>query len=408
MYNAFSGGGMAHCPSEVLQLAERIKRIHGDVRVVREASGWHVYCASPMCLERHGVVELNKKHLAINAEKHLAIGKFARRRGTYNQDNVARCMKTGTNYRVSQLMKMRSLDQRGISRYDHNAKVTITDTSKSLVPDGKGNMIPDVPGVCVPLSVLAPEHPAIMYLTERHFKVADLEAQFDAQFCLQELPESADKGRFYKRFAGGFRDTPQNRIILYGHTMGVRKIWQARYIEIAQNGYRYVLHPYSNEMVPVARKTDKGWEPLPGFSKEYFDPAKYKTAFGAKRNETVMGFDAAAAWNERNGRSKADALVFITEGPLDAARIFPFGPAVAVLGKHMSHNQASLLCAKFGKFILVGQNDAASKTEAMPKWVYALSEFTGNIKTFTVPSDVKDVGELTPERVKPLIEEYLK
>lgn len=401
--------GKAHCPSEVVALAERIKRIHGDVKVVKEASGWHIYCASPICLERHGAVELSKKHLAINAEKHLMIGKYSRFRGTkFNNELVARCMKTGTNYSITQLLTMPTLERRDIAVYDHAARMTVTDTSASLVMDERGNMIPDVPGTCVPLTTLPESHPARLYLAQRWYHISDLEAQFSANFCTQELPEDSEKNRFYRRFSGGFRDTPQNRIVLYGHVLGVRKIWQARYVEIKSQGYNYILHPYANEMVAVAKKEGDEWLRLPGYDKADFDPAKYKTAFGAKRNETVMGFDAALAWNARQGRSKADSMVAITEGPLDAARIFPFGPAVAVLGKHMSYHQASLLCSHFGRFLLVGQNDSASKNEAMPKWVHALSEFTTNIKHFPLPAEFKDVGEMRPDQLQPLIEPYMK
>ena len=398
----------AHTPPEVLVFAQRIQAIHGAVRVCHEASGWHIYCASPICLERHGAIELVKKHLAINADKYLGLGKYANQRGTRNQDNVSRCMKTSTSYRVSDLLKMPPIDQRGFSKYDHGT-VTVTDTRNSLVEDEKGNLIPDVPGDTVPLSSLPADHPARIYLAQRQYRIEDLEQQFSAAFCTKEAPESSDKGRFYKRFAGGFRDTPQNRIILFGYAMGVRKIWQARYIELADATHRYILHPYSNELVAVSQRGEGGrWQPMPGYTKDVFDPAKYKTAFGGKRNETVMGFDAAVAWNEVRGRSRQNSVVAITEGPLDAARLFPYGPAVAVLGKHMSHNQAALLCSKFGKFVLVGQNDDASQLEAMPKWVFALNEFNPEIKHSPVPTDVKDVGELSPERAGELFQPFLQ
>jgi hypothetical protein len=44
----------SHVPPEVLVFAEKLQTIHGATKVVREESGWHVYCASPICLERHG------------------------------------------------------------------------------------------------------------------------------------------------------------------------------------------------------------------------------------------------------------------------------------------------------------------------------------------------------------------
>jgi hypothetical protein len=269
----------------------------------------------------------------------LGLGAFRRLRGTYNADKSARCMKTGTNYSVSTLLRMKPLAARGIRANDSSPKITINDTSRSLVRDANGNMVPDVPGATVPLTELPADHPAIFYLTQRGYTAAALVHQFGAAWCTQELPEDAAKGRFYKRFAHGFRDTPQNRIVLFIDIYGVRRGWQARYLEHSADGVKHVFHPYTSQWVAVARKIDDKWEPLPGFEKERFDLSKYKTAFGAKRNEVVMGLDAAVRWNTAMRPGKP-ALCVVSEGPLDAAR---FGaPGLAVLGKSLSDNQASL------------------------------------------------------------------
>src|SRR5690606_5592793 len=47
-----------------------------------------------------------KKHLAINADMALGLGDYAMIRGTYDADLVARCMKTGTPYRVSEPIRI--------------------------------------------------------------------------------------------------------------------------------------------------------------------------------------------------------------------------------------------------------------------------------------------------------------
>lgn len=175
---------MAHVPSEIVRLAERLKLRHGNVRIVKEKSGYHLYFASPICLERHGIVELSKQHLALNAEKYLCLGSFARQRGTYNQDSAARCMKTGKNYRVSDLLVMPPLAVRGI-QVKAEFKTTVNDTSRALVQDAKGNWVPDVPGTTVSLLDLPKDHPAVQYLTRRRYDIPTLVEQFACSFCTQ-------------------------------------------------------------------------------------------------------------------------------------------------------------------------------------------------------------------------------
>ena len=76
---------------EVDRLAKRLRRIHGDIKVAKEASGLHFYMASPACLEADGAVELRKMHLAVNVTKYLRDG----------QDRCALCMKTSTPYTMA-------------------------------------------------------------------------------------------------------------------------------------------------------------------------------------------------------------------------------------------------------------------------------------------------------------------
>jgi hypothetical protein len=391
----------AHAPEAVQQLAERLKLRHGDVRICREKSGWHLYFASPAGLQQDGRIELTKKHLAVNAEKYLAIGAYAKQRGTYSQDRVAQCMKTGKTWPISELLQMPTLAERGIPE-KAQARVSVSDTSKSLVRDANGNMVPDVPGVTVPLAQLPPGHPAIQYLTQRGFSIPALEAQFRACFCVQEAPEDATLSRWYRKGPMGFKDTPQNRIIFYVDVQGVCKGWQARYLECEVDGLKYVLHPYTNQWVAVARRQEKGKPiPLPGY--EEFDLSKYKTAFGARRNEIVMGFDAAVRWNQEQRKAKPVGIV--VEGPLDAARAGP--PGMAVLGKSLSDNQAALMATAFRRFILVADNDTAGQT-AKTKWKNALSEFASDIISVDVPSQYKDLGEMPAAAAAAFLAPYLQ
>ena len=57
--------------SRIVRLANQLARIHGKVRITKEASGVHLYMASPICLREYGKAELYKMHLALNADKYL-------------------------------------------------------------------------------------------------------------------------------------------------------------------------------------------------------------------------------------------------------------------------------------------------------------------------------------------------
>lgn len=392
---------LAHVPPAVLQLADKLKLIHGDVRICREKAGWHIYLASPDCLLRDGRIELTKKHLAINAEKCLALGKYAKMRGTYSQDRVAQCMKTSRCYSIAELMRMPPLASRGIPSKGA-ARVAVNDTSRSLVRDAKGNMVPDSPGKTVKLSALPTNHPAIQYLSGRGYSIPLLEEQFNACFCYEEAPENGDMGRWYRKGPMGFRDTPQNRIIFYAYVNGVCKGWQARYLEQVYQGQRFILHPYTNQWVAVAMRDQKNkWQPLPGYDE--LDLSKYKTAFGARRNEFVMGFDAAVRWNIAN--RIAWPIGIIAEGPLDAGKLGP--PAMASLGKSLSDNQAALLAGYFKRMIVVADNDEPGQKAKASTMETLVEQGIRNPISVVVPACYKDIGEMPGNEAMAMIGPHL-
>lgn len=392
----------AHVPREIVELANKLMLKHGSVRISKESGGWHLYFASPLGLERHGRIELSKKHCAVNAEMGLSIGRYRRSLGTIDADACGLCMKTGKKYRLSELLRMPPLASRGIPVGDsYAAKISVNDTSRSLVRDANGNLVPDVPGDTVSLAQLPADHPAVIYLVGRGYSIPSLVSQFDARFCTREQPEDRSKGRFYMRYAGGFRDTPQNRIIFNVDIGGIRKGWQARYIEHVADDVCYVLHPYQNNWVPVARRLSpgvipalsscigKGWEPLPGFDKEHFDLAKYKTAFGSSRNQIVMGIDAALRWNRAMGTKVP--VCAVSEGPLDAGKIG--APGLALMGKFMSDNQAKLIATYFRRVVVVADNDDAGQ-KAKADMLMKLSPYVSDVPVAVVPAPCKDIGEL--------------
>lgn len=192
-----TAGDLDMVPRPVMNLAQALARKHGDVLVAREARGLHLYMASPEALERDGDIELKKRHLAVNADKFLGLGFFARRKGTYDNERSARCMKYEKPYGVSELLSMSPLASRGIHETTHDVK--IGSVNKFLVDDGQGNMIPQPPGAVWRLSELDPSHQSIQYLEARRFDPRAIERQFSAEYCYSEnLPR-----KYYRELPGG-------------------------------------------------------------------------------------------------------------------------------------------------------------------------------------------------------------
>lgn len=394
-----------------MRLAERLAELHGRVSLARENRGLHIYMASPICLARDGSVEVSKRHLALNAERYLGLGAWADKAGTYEPDNSALCMKTGTPYQVSELLSMPPLSARGITdNIDH--RVTVGTIERHLVPDGKGNMIPEGPGETTSLVDLPSDHPAIAYLTHRNFEAADLVAQFDACFCDRELPVDPAAKRFYRKLPLGMCDTPQGRIVLYCDVGGIRLGWQARLIdrEVVAEGHvigREVLHPYTRQWVLTETfdQDRKRLMPVPDIARSELDwnPSKYRTARSALRNQLLMGVDAAVEWNQKH-RPGRPPMAILVEGPLDAGRFGP--PGVAMLGKSLSIEQAELMSRFFRQVILVPDNDLAGRQQTAKIGATLLGKVSCELAE--LPRGIKDAGEFPSreaawEHIKPYI-----
>src|ERR1019366_4210417 len=119
-------------PREIMLLAEKLASIHGTVVISRESSGCHLYMASPAALEQDGARELEKRHLAVNADKHFGLGAWRSSWGTYDADNTGMCMKTEKPYRVSTLKAMQPIHRRG---YQASTDVQVRVKERYLVPD---------------------------------------------------------------------------------------------------------------------------------------------------------------------------------------------------------------------------------------------------------------------------------
>jgi len=374
-------------------LSTGLSKKHGEVKAMRESSGLQLYMACPDCLQLRGRVEMFDKKLAVNVERFLRLGKH-KNLSLRHADYSGYCMREKKIFKVSELLKMVCIHQRGFPEARINVGGNLH-TKLCVISDEKGNTIPDHPGVVVPMTQLPADHVAVQYLTSRGYDIGKLYEQFRISFCTQEAPTDWNKSRGYRLIYDDFKDTPQNRIIFYADMLGVQRGWQARVIEKVENGVKFYLHPYSNQWFPAECKTPEGkWEALPHIKEERgkFDVSKYKTGFSVSRNEILMGLDAALKWNltERPGLPR---VVLVSEGPLDAGRFGP--PGIPLLGKFFSDLHFRMLTCNFDSIIYAGQNDDASRDLGQKIELTCQNRIV--VSSIYPPSDVKDFGDMTYE-----------
>jgi hypothetical protein len=343
----------------VQELAEKIAAIHGRALITSEASGTHIYFPSPFVVEEQGERELSRSwpHGAINADKYLGLGIYARFRGTGMADakRCARCMKTGKPIGMHLLFRSPPIEER-LGRYVARRVVDAArPDDPSLVPDENGILVPRPPGECTPITELPDNHPAVYFLQTRGYSRPDfpaLERHLGVSYCHRELPERRG-GPWYPRLAQGFKDTPQGRLIFQARSEGAVRGWQARILEFERQGIIWFWHPYQETWVPMYRKTADGRKPLFNDA-QGFDYSKYKTGKGTRRNAILMGLDAARAWNMEMGLD-LDPIAVLVEGPMDATRLGR--PAMPVLGKSFSPDQADLVSRYFRRLAVVRDRD---------------------------------------------------
>lgn len=397
-----------HLPPEVQQFAEALAARHGSILASREKNGLHLNMACPSCLNEDGVVELKKRHLAVNAEKFLRHGQWEHEEINQKiRDRAAQCMKRKDHrFKISNLLTWPPLVERGIK--ESVAKVRFVDNTHWLVDDGKGNIIPGgpgngSPGDVVPINILPEDHPAVCYLRQRGYDLESLWQQFRCSYCVQEWRQDRQAGRFYRRMPEGFWDSPQGRIIFFADMEGVQKGWQARIIDHAyeQDGVRYKAfwNGHTNQWHTMeCWSEEKGkYVALPQYTGDDYDwdPSKYRTANGSQRNELIFGLDAAIAWNKQQ-RPHRMPIVLTMEGPLDAGRAR--APAVAHIGKWLSDQQAAVLARHFAVALHVPDNDQAGE-ENMEHSVKLLGKHM-EAQSWRVPGQLpgvpscKDMGDV--------------
>lgn len=263
---------------------------------------------------------------------------------------------------------------------------------KCLIQDANGNTIPDHPGEVIPIQQLPADHPAIKYLTLREFSIPRLVEQFRITFCAKEAPESRELNRFHRNMCGGFKDTPQNRIIFYADVGGVQLGWQARIIDHTVGDIRYYLHPYTNQWVAVEQRQGSKWKCILDDRQFPWKPSKYKSAYSCQRNSLLFGYDSAVAWNNRQIEQPA-RFAFLSEGPGDIGR---YGsPGIAVAGKFLSPEQASLIIRSFDFIVFLRQS---VKDDSNDKLRNSINNAIGShrrVYSIVPPQGKKDAGEMT-------------
>jgi len=353
--------GSSNIHVEIERLAKALSARHGDVKISSESNGRHLSMACPYCLEIDGVKELESRHLSINADKYLGLGSWKRRRGTFDGEACAYCMKESRPVPMEYLHNCPPLAERGIRA--SKARVFEAKNDPILEQDKNGNMVPESPGVEIPINVLPKDHVAVEYVLRRGLDPDELWDTFEATYCVQEKPEDRVLGRFYRQLALGFRDTPQGRLILYVYVNGVRSAWQARIIDRVVGDRYEIWHPYDNVWTPVSVRDASGEFQLIKAIQDYpkkWKISKYKTATGSARNRLLMGFDHALRMYKDT--PKKDRVGFLTEGPLDVANLG--APSVALLGKFVSDQQSRLLAGAFGRILYIYDNDKYGRESA--------------------------------------------
>jgi hypothetical protein len=360
---------------DILNLARRFSRIHGNVRINPENTGVHLYMPCPQCIEDYGKDELFKMHLAVNATKFINTG----------STRVCMCMKTGQPFEIQDLLTMVPVTQRGALRESLSVetafKVTVMSNRDKLEPDSRGNLVPKNPGTVLPLSSLDPSHPARQYLYSRGYDISGLETQFRAAYCTKARDDV-----YYRRLLHGFVAGPEGRIVFYIDVDGVSCGWQARILDFKDDRFHYFWSESQGKWCAILKKAGDTWEELSPVAGKKWDPAKYVIAPGASRNQSLMGFDAAVTYNRVCGTS----ILGITEGPLDAARLgMPF---CACMGKYFSDGQAKL-ALRFDTVVVAAQNDSAS-AKLVERAVHKLDKPGKRVVVITPPPEFNDFGDM--------------
>jgi hypothetical protein len=440
-----STGGNA--PDEVRRFVDKMSKAHDcKMLVARETNGYHLYIPCPECLHTHGRREVADPKYSINVSMYLGLGdsfsnlkpqgpafdpvamEQAMSSNRTRDEKSSICMRTRQSknphrYKVSDLLCMTTVHQR---HPDIMTKADIVGQAGSAEREShweldaeSGQMVPPPPGEVVPITELSEAHPAVEYLLGRGYNLQKLWEQFRCSFCIEEYPEGQN-GVYYRKMPGGWKDTPQHRIIFYSLVKGVPLTWQARYPETTSDNQlnKFVLHPYRTEEgtqwshVATRANPQSSWIPVAPFDETNqegtlrFQPSKYRTAKYSSRQ--MMGWDAALKRAEED--SDPMKWVVLCEGPLDAARVGPGG--VALIGSSISPDNADKVASSFHIVFTAFDEDKAGKgaTEKVGRMLMG-SKCRAPIVQLVIPLPIpsgKDIGEMTQEAFDAMLKNAIK
>ena len=431
----------SNAPPEILRWAKKFRDAHDcPVILSRETSGYHLYIPCPDCLHSHGRRELEDPKYSINLSMLAGLGDTFRDTtknswmpaAVMERDDQEKrreygssvCMRTRSSrnphrFKIDELVHMASVTERHpdiLTKASMSGSVGSAEREEMWEEDPiSGIMCPPPAGEIVPITNLPAAHPAIVYLTNRGFDPATIEAQFRLGFCVKEYPYG-DKGIYYRKMPGGWKDTPQHRIIFHSLIGGAPLTWQGRVIEKVSDDdlNLYMLHPYAGGFYPTAdlgrilrefknegftgepqavwdevrggywmfcwshtatrANPISAWQPVSPFDELTedgtlrFKPSKYRTAKYSSRQ--LMGWDAAV---ERAEADPSDLKwCVLMEGPLDGARSGPGG--IPLIGSSLSEENAMKIASRFNVVFTAFDADKAgnSATEKITKTLFSV------------------------------------
>ena len=378
-------------PESYRKLINALVEVHGGGQVIKKRSGKDVgsielRLPDPELLKEDGDKELFSQHLFVNITKVVED----------QHTMAARCVKDGRVYNVNTLLSMLPIEKRmaHIPKSKLRRNIIATDYTQYYEEDENGNLIPPGPGATVPLTKLEDGHPAVVYVKSRGFDPEHLVEQFSACYCTKENPKL-----FYKTQPGGFKVTPQGRIVFWIEQLGAKRGWQARRLEyVSEDGLKlFYWHPYQGSWANVAirKNPTDDWVTIG----DYHDPRhsilqnKYNIGLGVVKSNLLMGFDAARAWSEKTGKR----TIGVVEGVLDAARLGP--PFVSLMGLTASTSQGALIKNFFNDVVVVPDQDKdPNKREQLLTSLEVVLRNT-YMRVIDLPRGVKDAGDLSEDQV---------
>lgn len=247
-----------YIPKEISDMADRIARQQNcKVTLSKERSGYHLYLPCPACLDSQGRGELRDPKYAINLSKYFGIGdNYSHLKEMDEQDgfnpvsqsrnqsvrdeknlNTGICMRTYQSanphrFPVAELLAMAPISVR---HPDINTSYSVingvdADERESHWEEDpvSGKKCPPPAGKLTPILELPTYHPGRWYLESyRGFDLQRLTDMFRCGFCTEEYKEGRHN-IWYRKFPGGWKDTPQGRVIFHSLHNNVPLTWQGR------------------------------------------------------------------------------------------------------------------------------------------------------------------------------------